>query len=134
MYGNYFNLIIFCIVLCPKNELRNKIFSYFISIVPLILILLLVYLFRFIYFISHVWIFCPPLCMCIICVPGASENQKEISNTLELKLWWLQVTMWLLGTLSRSSTKATRALNPLAISLAPQINLCICGLVRWLSM
>lgn len=78
-----------------------------------------IFLFRFIYFILCVFVFCLHVCICTIYMPGSHGVQKRVSDPLELELWMVMSTLWMVGIEHGFSARATHVFNHWA-SLQPQ--------------
>lgn len=57
------------------------------------------------------WIFCPYVCICSMCVVGARRGQKRVPDTLELTLSMIVNPSVGAGNWKRFSVRASSALN-----------------------
>lgn len=72
--------------------------------------------------------------MCVFTIVYAGGGEKRVLDPLELELWQLSSSAWVLGNKPMSSSRAAGLLNHRAIHLAPTLHyflfyyiyLCVC--------
>lgn len=70
------------------------------------------------------WVFCPQVCRCAMCMLGTRKGQKRKLDLLGWKFGWLGATVWMLEPKAQCSAETANTFSYWVISPAPWFSFC----------